>query len=1106
MKKQEIQSNPSPFRHFHPRVHPKSTSYGASSLDSLSQFTLPGKGKNLKGFTLVELIVVTTILAILGTIAFISLQGYSRDARDSARVSDMSRIKTSLELYNIEAGKYPDPTEAQPITFSGGLAWYQGIFGNSTFINVSKLDKIPKDPITDKEYSYSVLNTGQEYELGGIMEGDEISMNIEKGIMNNVASSPMIHVKSLSGIGVLRGTSAAEKTTKAKISGTYNGLSLRVNVNNTSYILAIPSITSSIDLSVENNRKLEIIIPSKEVVLTNYKNLPSNYVNSTYNSNPETTNTEFEVTNGNNISSVILFEGDVQNLTTLEFITKLQEAYSGTSVISSRGTNELLTANLSNSVEMEKLDSIGVTFINRHLGGSSQMKIYNTCNGIAHNTTKSYYTGTGVTFTEGDCDGLKQNFICKDGIWKNGETVLDTNTYAYETCTVGDARACTHLSTEINHGDNLTVYSQASILWNATQECSDTGIQGTVTCNDGTVTGDTGFAHKICAKGTPNNCLADTSYDNEGGLLQTYNVPGLNHGQTHTGYVDISENNGIFRYSLNAICNDGELNPAETGPEIQSCNQNYNIVGNTCVANTQTYTCASKPANGSWNTVSSYTQTWNGTAWLPVNTTTSYNTSASTTECRYTCDSGYYNNGGTSCDSQWTGNSTTGYLFKNTSGVEQYPLNCNDLLDKSTWKNTLAGSPWNGSVFTSGVYWIKPNASAAFKVYCDMTNSSGGWTLLSNVVSYDGTNVYNAGTACTSTSTNCGGDLVKLGNSTLDYTKVKIVHQNGKYVIFNLKNGGNFENIFSNGTVYNGLIDPYYIIEDNIYTRSGYTDNFIFWSTATGNTSLWLANNSVNTNNWSSYGFKWNSNCASVGYSTGLSSCVNSGGFSIYVKKDIDIPLGQNSTFPAKSCKAIRDAGYSTGNGVYWIKPDANAAFQVYCDMTTNGGGWTLVRKMKNDTIVSASTTANNASSLTTLTTASANLADTTWNAINPTQVWNICNGYQTIYNRNMATAWYSNHGVTDNCGYNRNFWTSMQKNFGSAEITAFTHQSCGGGYSTVYSSWGIITGIHASSAVYFGCYDSFNGANTTSAAPAAYDNRLGTAIGWGGNGYVLVR
>ncbi|MDD2871412.1 MAG: prepilin-type N-terminal cleavage/methylation domain-containing protein, partial [Candidatus Gracilibacteria bacterium] len=48
------------------------------------------KGKSRYAFTLVELIVVIAILAILGTIAFMSLQGYSRDARDSVRVSDMS--------------------------------------------------------------------------------------------------------------------------------------------------------------------------------------------------------------------------------------------------------------------------------------------------------------------------------------------------------------------------------------------------------------------------------------------------------------------------------------------------------------------------------------------------------------------------------------------------------------------------------------------------------------------------------------------------------------------------------------------------------------------------------------------------------------------------------------------------------------------------------------------------------------------------------------------------------------------------------------------------------------------------------------------------------
>lgn len=50
-----------------------------------------------KGFTLVELIVVITILAILGTIAFISLQGYGQDARDSKVVSDLTSISREIE-------------------------------------------------------------------------------------------------------------------------------------------------------------------------------------------------------------------------------------------------------------------------------------------------------------------------------------------------------------------------------------------------------------------------------------------------------------------------------------------------------------------------------------------------------------------------------------------------------------------------------------------------------------------------------------------------------------------------------------------------------------------------------------------------------------------------------------------------------------------------------------------------------------------------------------------------------------------------------------------------------------------------------------------------
>jgi len=50
-----------------------------------------------KGFTLVELIVVITILAILGTIAFISLQGYSQDAKNSKVTSDIRTLASAVE-------------------------------------------------------------------------------------------------------------------------------------------------------------------------------------------------------------------------------------------------------------------------------------------------------------------------------------------------------------------------------------------------------------------------------------------------------------------------------------------------------------------------------------------------------------------------------------------------------------------------------------------------------------------------------------------------------------------------------------------------------------------------------------------------------------------------------------------------------------------------------------------------------------------------------------------------------------------------------------------------------------------------------------------------
>lgn len=108
----------------------------------LSRFSKKGSGVRSEGFTLLELLLVVTILGMLMGILLTALRpaflfGQSRDAR---RKSDLKQIQNALQLYKNANGTFPNP--------GGGWNWVNSNYASPWIsgLTATYVKALPTDP------------------------------------------------------------------------------------------------------------------------------------------------------------------------------------------------------------------------------------------------------------------------------------------------------------------------------------------------------------------------------------------------------------------------------------------------------------------------------------------------------------------------------------------------------------------------------------------------------------------------------------------------------------------------------------------------------------------------------------------------------------------------------------------------------------------------------------------------------------------------------------------------------------------------------------------------------------------------------------------------
>lgn len=115
------------------------------------------------GFTIIELLVVISIIGLLASIVVVALVGPRSDARDTKRIADLNNIRTALELYYNKYDYYPPSPCGHNCN-----GYYYSTSGDNWIPGLEEFTKLSKDPINNAPGPWEILTDNYSYAYGNV--------------------------------------------------------------------------------------------------------------------------------------------------------------------------------------------------------------------------------------------------------------------------------------------------------------------------------------------------------------------------------------------------------------------------------------------------------------------------------------------------------------------------------------------------------------------------------------------------------------------------------------------------------------------------------------------------------------------------------------------------------------------------------------------------------------------------------------------------------------------------------------------------------------------------------------------------------------------------